>query len=197
MPKLYGKITVKRLAGVVKIVPGGSGAGGGTMQEKTVSPSTAAQTVTPDGGFSGLSRVYLEAVALQDKSVKPGTAAQAVAPDEGYLGLGQVLVGAAPLQNKTIQASKETQAAGPDAGFYGLSHVIVEPAAANKAAEITVKGDVYTVTLADGTLVEGIVEFDANGMPTDILDSNGTRVEFDSGMPVSATHSDGHTVTIL
>ena len=126
MPKLYGKITIKRLVGVVKIVPGVSGSGG-KLQEKNVTPTIDGFSVMPDGGYAGLSRVNVAAPALQVKSVEPGTAANTVQADAGYLALGSVTVKAAPLQAKSAKPSMEVQNITPDAGVYGLSSVEVEP----------------------------------------------------------------------
>lgn len=142
MSKLHGKLTVKRLSGVVQAVPGKSA---GELQEKTVTPSTEAQTVTPDGGYSGMNRVYVEPVELQAKSVEPSTSAQTVTPGAGYMGLSQVYVGAAPLQQKTATPAAEAQEITPDAGYYGLEKVAVE-AAPLQEITITPTSEVQTIT---------------------------------------------------
>lgn len=153
MPKLCGKITVKRLAGLAKIVPGGSGSGGGKMQEKSVTPSTSAQVVTPDSGFSGMSRVNVGAVTLQDKAVAPATSAQVVKADDGSMALGTVTVGAAPLQIKSMELKTGTQSVKPDAGFYGLAEVLIAAYgyAELKSVDISREGNVVTIT---GTMAD-------------------------------------------
>lgn len=169
MPKLCGKITVKRLAGLAKIVPGGSGSGGGKMQEKSVTPSTSAQVVTPDSGFSGMSRVNVGAVTLQDKAVAPATSAQVVKADDGSMALGTVTVGAAPLQAKTFRPSTENQIVTPDDGFYGLSSV--EALGLNSTTEIDFANyydGSFTETLSDDSKVVHTVEFDSSGVPVSV-----------------------------
>ena len=64
-----------------------------TLQSKSVTPGTSAQTVTPDSGYDGLSQVTVGAVQVQEKSVTPGTSAQTVTPDAGKY-LSKVTVGA-------------------------------------------------------------------------------------------------------
>lgn len=64
-----------------------------TLQSKSVTPSTSAQTVTPDSGYDGLSQVTVGAVQVQEKSVTPSTSAQTVTPDAGKY-LSKVTVGA-------------------------------------------------------------------------------------------------------
>ena len=64
-----------------------------TLQSKTVTPGTSAQTVTPDSGYDGLSQVTVGAVQVQEKTVTPGTAVQMVTPDAGKY-LSKVTVGA-------------------------------------------------------------------------------------------------------
>lgn len=65
------------------------------LQEKTVTPTTSEQEVTPDPAYDGLSKVIVEAIQVQEKSVNPSTEAQEVTPDSGKY-LSKVNVGAVP-----------------------------------------------------------------------------------------------------
>lgn len=116
-----------------------------TLQSKTVTPGTSAQTVTPDSGYDGLSQVTVGAVQVQEKSVTPGTSAQTVTPDAGKY-LSKVTVGAV-------------------AGEPGLSALGVSPTAvtvpAGTAADgiksyLTAMSGTYTLTGYAGTLTKDL-----------------------------------------
>lgn len=198
MCKLYGKISIKRLAGVVKIVPGVSGSGGGDLQEKTVTPTPDGLIVTPDGGYAGLSRVNVAAPALQTKSVEPGTSARTVQADTGYLALGAVTVKAAPLQSKNVTPSMEVQTVTPDAGIYGLASVAVD------AVPVSVDENGYTdiYGLRRLTAVDVVLDRETEETITMTMTLEGDVTEeivltlgADRGYPVSAT-TDGVTCTM-
>ena len=116
-----------------------------TLQSKTVTPGTSAQTVTPDSGYDGLSQVTVEAVQVQEKSVTPGTSAQTVTPDAGKY-LSKVTVGAV--------------AGEPVLSALGVSPTAVTVPAGTSAdgikSYLTAMSGTYTLTGYTGTLTKDL-----------------------------------------
>ena len=85
-------------------------------QTKSVTPSTSAQTVSPDSGKL-LSSVSVGAIATQTKSATPSTSAQTITPDSGKF-LTSVSVAAISTQTKSASSSTSAQTITPNSGKF-------------------------------------------------------------------------------
>ena len=116
-----------------------------TLQSKSVTPGTSAQTVTPDSGYDGLSQVTVGAVQVQEKSVTPGTSAQTVTPDAGKY-----------LSKVTVEAV----AGDPVLSALGVSPTAVTVPAGTAAdgikSYLTAMSGTYTLTGYTGTLTKDL-----------------------------------------
>ena len=136
---------------------------------------------------------------LQSKVVAPNLEQQVVVPDDNYDGLSSVTVQPVVLQAKSVQATKQNQYVQPDNGYVGLSIVEVKGFVIKEFTKVSVASDSYTVTLEDGTTINGSAEFDENGVPTSLTDDAGNQVVFylsEPRVPISAERSDGTSVSI-
>lgn len=125
------------------------------LQEKTVYPSSFAQSVTPDEGFDGLSKVTMEAMRLQ--SVIIDTNGE-VLPDRGYDGFSSVTVNVKTqdkLQSKSLTFTEngDTEVIA-DSGYGGLSAVKIK-------VDVKGAGKLQTKVAKENGEYEPDKEFDA------------------------------------
>lgn len=99
--------------------------GGGNLQEKTATPSTAQQIITPDSQYDGLSKVTIAPTPLETITVKSSTAQQPpITPTSPNIGFSSITVEPNLLQTKSVTLPT-SQPIQPDTGYYGLSGVNV------------------------------------------------------------------------
>jgi len=110
-------------------------------QEKSVAPTTAQQSITPDAGYDALSRVNVEAIQTERKNItENGT----YTPQSGKF-FSSVTVQVSPeveLQDKTTTPSSTSQIITADFGYDGLSSVTVN-ATPTETKNITTNGTYY------------------------------------------------------
>lgn len=70
-------------------------------QDKTVTPTTTALTVTPDNGYDALSQVKVNAISVEQKSATPKATAQDITPSEGSY-LTKVTINSVPTETKSV-----------------------------------------------------------------------------------------------
>ena len=106
-------------------------------QDKTVSPSTIKQEVTPDEGYDGLSKVTVNAVTNTiDSNIKAGN----IKKDVAILGVTGTYDGEAiELQDKTVSPSTNTQKIVADENYDGLGKVTIN--AVTSAIDSNIKAE--------------------------------------------------------
>ena len=170
-------------AGFVSAVEGiQAGTSAPVLQEKTVSPTTSRQTITPDDGYDGLSKVIvieLRPVAQATPSISVSTAGKitaSVSQSAGYVADGTK----SATQQLTTQAAKTVTPGTADqtavsSGRYTTGAVIV-------------KGD---ANLVAGNIKSGVSIFGVAGTYDNSLEVSTKALNFSSLRPGSS-----HTVSV-
>lgn len=132
------------------------------LQEKSATPTTSSQELTPDSGYAGLSKVTVESAPLTTGGhATPKTVPQSFYPPAPYIGFTNIIVDAVPTEEKTVTENGEVTPA--DGKFLSKVTVNVQPYEdVSTAAAMTSKlvaanvGKVYRFTgTTDGTYTNG------------------------------------------
>lgn len=154
-----------------------------SLQSKSVTPSTSAQTVTPDSGYDGLSRVNVEAISTQTKSVTPGASAQNVTPDSGKYLTKVTVAGDADLIASNIKSGVEifgvTGTYAPGTAPINGSLIAVTCSTNISSVTATVNGNTYTAYKSGDIAYITVPYTDTTSAKSCVLkgfDSSGTQL---------------------
>ena len=146
-----------------------------TLQEKTVTPSTSAQTITPDTGYDGLSKVTVNAIATATQATpsisvsSSGLITASATQSAGYVSSGTT----SATKQLTTQASKT-----------------VTPGTSNQTAVASGRYTTGTVTVSgDANLVAGNIKSGTSifGVTGTYVDSTPIEISTDAGMEAVLT----------
>ena len=149
-----------------------------SLQSKTVSPSTAAQTITPDSGYDGLSQVVVNAISPTKgaQTYTPTTTDQTISSGRWLTG-AQTIKGDANLVASNIKSGVSIfGVSGSYSGQYKFSYFSGITPYSSKEFRIPVDSDIAQVVGLGVKLTDGF-SVQANGMLGCMWWINGTNYD--------------------
>ena len=97
------------------------------LEDKSVTPTLAEQTITCGTGYVGLGTITVAATPLEAGSATPTTSEQTLSPTSPNIGFSGVTVAAANLESLTVKSNaKSNQTKNPTSPAIGFSSVTVQ-----------------------------------------------------------------------
>lgn len=146
-----------------------------TLQEKTVTPSTSAQTITPDTGYDGLSKVIVNAMTTATQ------ATPSINVDSSGLITASATQSAGYVSSGTKSATKQLTTQASKTVTPGTSNQTVVASGRYTTGTVTVSGD---ANLVAGNIKSGTSIFGVTGT---YVDSTPIEISTDAGMEAVLT----------
>lgn len=160
------------------------------LQDKSVTPTDTAQSVSADDGYAGLGTVKISAIETESGAATPSAAAQTVTPSEGKF-FDKFTVNATPTETKTIDANGTFT---PSVGkFFSEVTVNVNTAKPEQEKSVTITENGVTEVTPDTGFALSKVTATVN---VDTAKPEQTKaVDIDSMVPITVTPDVGHVLT--
>lgn len=160
------------------------------LQDKSVTPTDTAQSVSADDGYAGLGTVKISAIETESGAATPSAAAQTVTPSEGKF-FDKFTVNATPTETKTIDANGTFT---PSVGkFFSEVTVNVNTAKPEQEKSVTITENGVTEVTPDTGFALSKVTTTVN---VDTAKPEQTKaVDIDTMDPVTVTPDAGHVLT--
>lgn len=157
-------------------------------QDKTVTPTITALTVTPDDGYDALSQVKVNAISVEQKSATPKAAAQEVTPSEGSY-LTKVTINSVPTETKSVT---ENGTYTPSSGKFFSSVSVNVPTGGSGTPTLQEKSVTPTETaqevVADAGY-DGLSKVSVGAISADYIGSGITKKSAETYIPTKSTQT--------
>ena len=182
------------------------------MQSKTITPTKSSQSVVPDSGYDGLSKVTVNAIPSNYISTTDAnaTASDIIKGKTAYVNGNKITgthscdVYTPNMQSKTITPTKSSQSVVPDSGYDGLSKVTVNSIPSNYIDTSDANAVASNIQVGKTAYVNGVkitgTHTEQSGLDTSDATATSAHIlvgdtAYVNGVKITGTMSDNGAVT--